>query len=867
MKLYEKQFEQCLHNLDYVNDRLDASTIGLKNGIESTKNDLAGALSNKKVELEYQVKKLQDGYKDTLKQMEQKLTETESSLTGKFDSEVEQLKEHFQKMITQKEEAFNLTQTSLEKTKADLKQITDTRDSELQQLKQKNNETLNQHRQSIMSKLAGDEKKAAELEKEFNEVFKAHSSLGPEYDRQWRERQKKLKEDFADEDELYDADVKLLNMKIEDLRRQIGVADTTYQSQRVTMEEEKLNLATVYEKNIKDIINRRPTDVEDAKKKIEEEFHTKLDKLNEALANLRDKNEQEAEAMKQKINDKSGSSSDKLAALKVEQERVLAEFEEEKGKIKEEIENVKSTWDQDREDIKKKMQANIDSAKKKSELEEKYYISKITALRSELDSIITENNQVENSTMNDVAEYKKKLLTEENLLASSLQNELNKKVQAAVEAKIAELRKIHEEEQRNLENQMRALETQLSQLSFPKQDMESPLSTNPYRDGGGVKKTQSMAVSFQNQTPTSNLSSQRTPVTTARVRPSFATQQFIDSQLDMWRKDFLADTKEMRAEQTRALRMLDESKNDFQAAVDHINKLKQKLETTTVEYQSAVKETEKKSEQELSDLKNIVEEKEKQISELESQFEVNEHELKKRAKQIEAVEDKLFHLKEHLDQSKSEIQKKIKEEFQPLILGEKQKNDERMAQLHQIQNELELQLEFMKNDLFVVESANAAMEDTLRGETASMVERLKNDLNKELSQQENKYSQILRSKEGKHMAEIRQKMEQFDEDKLKKVADFELEMKNLAEKHQEEVHEINDYCMKLMTENSDKKQKLNDYYNIVCDKCPILAKHMKHLEKEIVKLQLAVRDVKLSDENNKALYKTFKPTLPPLNLE
>lgn len=868
LKMYQKQVDQYLEGLKFISERLDASSEGLKKGIESTKNDLAGALSDKKVELEYQVKKSQDNHKDTLRQMEQKLVETQSSLVSKFDVEVEQLKEHFQKMIAQKEEAFALTQTSLSKTQADLKVLTDTRESELAAVKHKNNEILAQHRQEIMSKLAGDEKKAAELEKEFKEVFKTHNSLGPEYDRQWRERQKKLKEDFADEDELYEADVKLLNMKIEDLQRQIETADTTYQSQRVTMEDQKQNQAAIYEKYIQDIINRRPNDVEDARKKIEEDFQTKLAKLNEALQDLKDKNEQEAEAMRKRINDKSGSSSDKLAVLREEQNRVLQEFEEEKQKIRDETEAIRATWDEDREKIKTQMAANIEAIQKKSEREEKYYESKIAALKAELAAIIDENSQVENNTMNDVAEYEKELQAQETLLENELQNELNKKVQAAVEAKIAELRREHEEEQRRLENQMRQLESQLSELSIPRVSVitnDSPMNSNPYRDSG-VKKVQSMMTKF-NPESQNQLSSNRTPVTTARVRPSFATQQFIDSQLDKWRKDFLADTKEMRAEQTRALRLLEESKNDFQAAVDHINKLKQKLEVTTVEYNSAVNESEKKSEQELNSLKVIVDEKEKQISELETQFEVNEHELKKRAKQIEAVEDKLQHLKEHLDQSKEQIQKKITEEYQPMILSEKQKTDERMAQLHEIQTQLELQLEFMKNDLFVVESANAAMEDTLRGETSSMVERLKNDLNKELSAAEAKYSQLLRTKEAKHMNEIKAKLQQLEDDEKNKVSDFEAEMKKLEEQHQEELHQINDLCMRVMTENSDKRQQLSDYYNIVCDRCPVLAKHMKHLEKEIVKLQLACRDVKLSDENNKHLYKTFKPTLPPLSME
>ena len=881
LKMFAKTFDTYQRSLDYLNERIDISSVGLTKGIENSKNDMEGALNDKRLELENQLKSLVEDYKMSLETMKSQVNSTTSQLNKKYDSEVERLTEHFEKIIAQREETFSLTSTSLSKAQADLEEATRQRETELRAVISKNNDVLETHSESMMSKLVGDEEKAAKLEKEFNEVFKTHSTLGPELDRQWREKSKKMKEEFQDEDDLFDMDIKQKKLMIEDLTRQLNEANSTYQAQKVEIDEKMQATVKIYEKNIQKIINDRPIEVEKAKKKAINEHKAKEQKMLDMLQNMRSKIEADAEQMRSKINDKTSAHADKVHALEEEQRKVLAELEAEKQKYKDEMEEIKATWDSDKKKIIDGFEKDISDAKNKSATEQKYFEAKRDALQKELDNIIVENSKIEqeaakNTNYGEINEYDKKLRQAESDLESKMRNEVNDKIKKAVDEKMLELKKQHDAEREKLLAQVKLLEDKerdvCDSIANYNADDVLPLPSKIYKTEVRVSAQSTgrkiaAIPAYRDPIPTNDPGSISTSrKSTGRAIPSFATQQFLDSQIDKWREDYLNDTKTLKQEQSYAMKQLEESKKEFQSAVKQISSLKEKLVRATEEYAVTIKESETKNESELKELQCVIEEKEKTISELELQFEENERELKRRARQIEAVEDKLTHLKEHLDEEKEKIRKKIKEEYQPLIFQEQKKSDEKEVKLRNLKNELEINLEFMKNDLFVVESANAGMEESLRNETREMVEKLKNELNAQCQQAEEEFSQRLADQEIAKQDRIAKRLEEYKKEEEDKVDQFNEEMNAIEEKQQEDIQSINDYCINVLSENAEKKKEITELANVQCPKCNILQKNVKHLEKEIVQLQIQCRNANLENANNLSLYKTFKqqPKLPPI---
>ena len=940
MKMFEKTFEKYNQNIDYLDERINVSMKGLEKGIENSKADMEGALSDKRQELEAQLKTMQNGFDVSIETMQSRLKDTEEQLKKKYNSEVVRLTDHFEKIVAQREETLNLTSGSLKKAQEDLQTATKQRETEVRSIIVKNDEILETHKESLMSKIVVDEQKADELEKEFNEVFKTHSTLGPELDRKWREKSKQMKEEYAEEDDLFEMDMKAKRSVIEDLIRQLNETNSTYQAQKIDIDDKMAALKQIYQKNIQKIIDSRQEEVEKAKQKALDEHKRKEAKMQEALQNLKNKIIEDAQHMRDKINDKSSAHVDKIKALEDDQKRALKELDSEKQRIRNEIESMKNTWDSDRQNIINTYEQDIEKTYAKSKAETKYFEAKIAALQKELESIILENSQIENENrkhmteddLNEIDNYEKNLKDAENHLENELKNGMDEKIQMAVEEKLSKLRDEHSKEKQKLIDQMNQLQSQENDIkskpvSTPQQDerpqneeitqkeneneTNTPLSERNNNASNSSRSNSDAQQSPEKQnTPTnskifmdqieSNSSEKdkkltRVPSSTVKqltviteflpqneaegekpkekavskkkagkLAPSYATQEFLDSQIDKWREDYLIDTKNLKQEEAIALKKLEESKQEFQQAVQHMNVLRDKLAQTTKEYSEAIKQSETENEEELMKLKSVIEEKEKLLSQLEMEFEENEHELKRKARQIEAVEDKLLHLKEHLDQSKEQIRKKIKDEYQPLIRQAQKSNDEKINKLRELKNELELQLEYLKNDLFVVESANVAMEESLRKETADMIEKLKNELTQQCAVAEEEFSHRLNDKEVRKQEKIAKKLVHFEKEKQANIEEFEEAMNEMKIEHEKALEATNNECMQILSNNTEKKQKIASFANIKCDKCDVLQKHIKQLEKDIVKLQIQCRNCNLEESNNLNLYKTFKPLLPPL---
>ena len=188
-----------------------------------------------------------------------------------------------------------------------------------------------------------------------------------------------------------------------------------------------------------------------------------------------------------------------------------------------------------------------------------------------------------------------------------------------------------------------------------------------------------------------------------------------------------------------------------------------------------------------------------------------------------------------------------------------------MSDLQKLRHDLELSIEYMQNDLFLVETSNSAMEDGLRKETLGLVLQLKSSLKEQYNNKEDEYRREKSNAEIGELNKLSQMEKQYAKLENDEIEKFKESKENLQVFYKGLISEINDKCIEIISQNSEIKSKINYFQNKTCEQCPVLSKHMKKLENSIVSLQSELKDVNLDDQNKQELYQTFKPTSKPLS--
>ena len=71
------------------------------------------------------------------------------------------------------------------------------------------------------------------------------------------------------------------------------------------------------------------------------------------------------------------------------------------------------------------------------------------------------------------------------------------------------------------------------------------------------------------------------------------------------------------------------------------------------------------------------------------------------------------------------------------------------------------------------------------------------------------------------------------------------------EQYNEKIEVLNNECIEILAQNSEKQELIRKLKEKKCDMCPVLEKNLKKLEKALVKMQIQDRDLALDGQNKR----------------
>ena len=167
MLMITKTFENFNRNLNFLDSKIkNYSSIFIKT-LSNNKSDLNIKLAQKRSELELILDKDQKNQNNEINLINKKLENIKITLEQKFNYEIERLNDHFNHLIKEREDSLEFTNNSISKSKFELNEIIQKKDLELKLYIENNEKVLNQHKESIESKLYPNESKLKELEKKY----------------------------------------------------------------------------------------------------------------------------------------------------------------------------------------------------------------------------------------------------------------------------------------------------------------------------------------------------------------------------------------------------------------------------------------------------------------------------------------------------------------------------------------------------------------------------------------------------------------------------------------------------------------------------------------------------------------------------
>lgn len=218
---------------------------------------------------------------------------------------------------------------------------------------------------------------------------------------------------------------------------------------------------------------------------------------------------------------------------------------------------------------------------------------------------------------------------------------------------------------------------------------------------------------------------------------------------------------------------------------------------------------------------------------------------------IEQAEDKLTKLRTKLAEEKSKIKEVIKKEYQPLINQEQRRSEVMVSELEKLRNELELSVEYLKHDLLGIETSNAAMEEDLKSETEKIIKNLQEELRKKYEQMEEEFISKMSQIEIDKANQVNLEIAKLDEEMASLQHEKDEEIQKDQQKYNEQIEVLNNECLEILTQNSEKQELIRQLKEKKCDMCPVLDKNLKKLEKALVKMQIQDRDLALDGQNKR----------------
>ena len=837
--LYIKMFQHYNQVIDDMTIDIVNTGTSFKMNLENNDVNTQELIKEAEHKFERRYIEMTENNKIELENLEKKVNENIDSLQVKLKDEEKRLISHYEKLISSKNESLEMTEIAFEKAKKDVDDSSQAIKKDIEDIMLKNNETLKHHQEQVIAALKDDKMKINELKIQIKKIQNKIDLISPGLNENWEKKKDELIAKFKEGDFEYGEKKKDLLMQIETIQKEIEAQDARINDIHNEHSKDESSIMEDYEKQLKEVLDSRPSKIENSTLEAKAELKEKNRKLKECLNQLNEQFENDKLSLENKKKNKGELHKKKLKEIQNSQKEFIQQANEEINNIQKEIKNTKIQWKEEKRVIEEGYKQDLIDVKEKTENEQKYYQVKLTSLKKELKRVIKENKdyiaQTSLSNEERLSIESKNRETEAHY-SSALHIEMNSKLDERIQAKINEIKEKHELERQKIIEEINAAKKHEKELQ------------DKYK---GVSES----LEVMNRNPSS-------------IVGEYTSSKFIDEQTDKWRKIFLANCKNLKQEEAIALKELDSSKQEFQEAVHKTLKLRDKLLSTSQIYNEAYEKAKGKSEEELKEYKDAILLKEKEIADLEKEYEDNEKELRKRTRQLEQAEDKLLMLRTKLTDEKNLIREKIENDYKPLIEEEQKKNEIMTNNFNALKQELEMEVEILQNDLGVVKASNQAMAEGLQNETIEMVKKVKNQINIGLKEKENDALKETRESEDKMRDEIDAQLAKFKEEEDILYNEYATKIEEQQAGYKEEISVLNNKCTEMISENCNKKDEVIKLESKQCTICPVLKKSIKSFEKQLIQLQEEAQKLALQDNNNNETYHKVhtlkKKSLPPL---
>jgi chromosome segregation ATPase len=813
IRYFEKSISHFTSVLDAISSHVASLRAKYDTALIDNQAELDRIYHEKQQELASSLTEAAEQHKARIADIEQKTKSVRTQSDQRISEESQRVVDHFEKQLTSKCEAHEMTIAAIERAQQELDLAVSERNADLSTLQEENNRALSEYAAKLADKTKDLDARVDAMQSQLDRLRSQQNDLGPELEKLWQAKQKEIDDEFRLETARVTQEIADKKDAIALLQKQISDEEAELSRNRENADLLKRKQLSELEQNLKAILDCRAMEIEEAKQRTVAKYNELIATLEESLRELQEKNNGERSELEAQISGKKAKRAARLNDRIRDKEQEIQQLQDEIAAIEGMIEGVKAGRDAQVAEIERSFERDLAVLAQKEALEGRYFEAKLTALQQELARVMAENQAITEPVFDQAAleDAEQGFLASEVELSHKFTIEMEAQIQAKVEEQLRELRERHRQERIALLQQANELERQTVEKAATEEEAQEP-------------------------------------------------------EVDQGWRGYIPATRSLKQEEANALQALQNGRTELRQAVDKTNLLRQQLLGASAKYEEELERVRSGGETELQNLRDIVGGKEKEILSLERQFEENEKEVRKRMKQIESAEQRLTDLRAQLSQEKAKIRDQIQKEYQPLLHQEAEKTEAVMSELEKLKAELGMSIELLKSDLYDVETSNAALDDSLKQETEKMVAQLKTELEQQYADEEMTLVSKLTGIEREEMNSIRKEKAVLDEEERKyheeKLGKVEEEKKEFEQK----LAELNNECAQVLSGNVDKRRHIQAFTTTECKTCPLLDKNIKKLEKLLVKMQIHDRDLLLDGQNKKDMIHKLhtKAKLPPL---
>ncbi|OHT08521.1 hypothetical protein TRFO_22946 [Tritrichomonas foetus] len=833
-------------NLDEITQKVVNVQSALSAEFEKAEMNKYSAIDQKRRNFHITFQEQQKQNEEALKDYEAKIEDFINTKEERTKKEEERVKGHYDKQLMAKMESLVMTEAAAEKAQVEIEHLNKENEVFVNELKAKNDKDLNERLSKMKENVEQAENEANSLENQVHEVLKKQNELAPEMNKIFKERSDTLNDRFRKEDEEFELLKKNHQFTIDSLTQEHSKLTELYESLLKNKDKTFVDKNKEFDNKIRQIQYDRNEEIKAHEKEQKEKHKAKIKKLKENLINLKQTAEKDFQLILEKQNEKKATQKDRINRINEDHKAIIDQIQGETNNLKAQLISEKEDWQKQKEKVKVDYNKEKAVIEKKTETENRYYQFKSEALHTELQRVLRENAKIEEEIHEGHEELINGYKSAENIFLNELEKKKQIEINERVKKKMDEIREIH-----SMETQKLLEEIQKAKLG------ENNLLSELEKE----KKARETAETLKELGIKSNSNNDST-------LSLFTSSRFMAAAADKWKEETFVESKKLKIEESNALKQLDQSKLEFFQAVNRTNELKEKIISTAQYYQSAISKAQECNEEELQKLQEEIKEKEKEIMKLELQFDENESELRQKNRQLNQAEDRVSHLRAKMAAEKMRIKEIIKKEYTAQINETLKNNEQMMNILERFRNELEMQIEFVQHDIYLVENSNQAMAEGIAKETQEMVNFLKDELLEKLISQED----LEREQSEKIIHEIdenfKKEVQKFKVEEKELLKKYELEKEQAEKSHKARISVVNDICIELISQNNDKKEIVAALLARKCDNCHKFDESIKKIKTVLIKMQEDERKLELERENKEDTMRKFKPNmlkpLPPL---